>query len=105
MSRLPSRLASSAANRARPAAGVSSSLVTCRSPFLSSAAAHYVAGVIAGFAAVDTAPGGDVDPLTSLPVYTSTFELLAWVGVAVGVLVMLSAPLARKRMHERVGDA
>ena len=68
--------------------------------FLSSAAAHYVAGVIAAFAAVDKAPGTTVDPLASLPVYVSTFEALAWVGVGVGLLVMVSAPFVRKFMHE-----
>jgi POT family proton-dependent oligopeptide transporter len=72
--------------------------------FLSSAGAHYLAGVIAGMAAVDAVPGGSVDSVSSLPVYTETFRWLAYVGIALGVAVMASAPLVRRYMHESESD-
>ena len=72
--------------------------------FLSSAGAHYLAGVIAGLAAVDAAPGGSVDAVSSLPVYTETFRWLAYVGIALGAAVMASAPLVRRYMHESESD-
>ena len=72
--------------------------------FLSSAGAHYLAGVIAGMAAVDVMPGGSIDAVSSLPVYTDTFRLLAYVGIALGVVIMASAPLVRRFMHESESD-
>ena len=72
--------------------------------FLSSAGAHYLAGVIAGMAAVDAVPGGSVDSVSSLPVYTETFRWLAYVGIALGAAVMASAPLVRRYMHESESD-
>ncbi|HCP50491.1 MAG: MFS transporter [Gammaproteobacteria bacterium] len=72
--------------------------------FLSSAGAHYLAGMIAGMAAVDAMPGGSVDAVSSLPVYTDTFRWLAYVGIALGAAVMASAPLVRRYMHESESD-
>ena len=68
--------------------------------FLSGAAAQYLAGWIAGFAAVDRAPGAEVDPVVSLPVYTDTFATLGWWGVGIGVAVMVVAPLVNRLVHE-----
>ena len=72
--------------------------------FLSGAAAQYLAGWIAGFAAVDRAPGVDVDPLVSLPIYTDTFATLGWAGAGIGVAVMLLAPLVNRLAHDRKTD-
>ena len=72
--------------------------------FLSSAAAHYLAGMIAGMAAVDAVPGVSVDAVSSLPVYTDTFRWIAYVGIALGVVIMASAPLVRRYMHESESD-
>ena len=69
--------------------------------FLSGAAAQYLAGWIAGFAAVDRVPGTDVDPLVSLPIYTDTFATLGWAGAGIGVAVMLLAPLVNRLAHDR----
>ncbi|MDA1076619.1 MAG: peptide MFS transporter [Proteobacteria bacterium] len=68
--------------------------------FLSSAAASYVAGIIAGATAVEGAPGAIQGSAQSLGVYTDTFTTLAWVGTAVGLGVMLVAPFVRRYMHE-----
>ena len=72
--------------------------------FLSSAAAHYLAGMIAGTAAVDAVPGGSIDAVESLAVYSETFRSLAYVGIALGIAVMGSAPLVRRYMHESQSD-
>ena len=72
--------------------------------FLSSAGAHYLAGVIAGTAAVDAIPGGSIDAVSSLPVYTDTFRWLAYIGIALGAAVMASAPLVRRFMYESESD-
>ena len=68
--------------------------------FLSSAAASYLAGLIAGTAAVERAPGADVDALASLPTYVGAFEVIGYAGVAIGIVVMLVTPLVRRLMHE-----
>ncbi len=70
--------------------------------FLSGAAAQYLAGWIAGLASVDRAPGAEVDPAVSLPIYSDTFETLGWAGVGIGVAVMLVAPLVNRLAHDRV---
>ncbi len=72
--------------------------------FLSSAGAHYLAGMIAGTAAVDAVPGGSIDAVESLAVYSETFRSLAYVGIALGIAVMGSAPLVRRYMHESQSD-
>jgi POT family proton-dependent oligopeptide transporter len=68
--------------------------------FLSSAFSHYVAGIIAAGASVSETPGEHVAPAASLPVYAETFEMLAWIAVAVGLAVMLLAPVLRRWTHE-----
>ncbi len=68
--------------------------------FLSSAAASYLAGLIAGTAAVERAPGADVDALASLHTYVAAFEPIGYAGVAIGVAVMLVTPLVKRLMHE-----
>lgn len=67
--------------------------------FLSSAGASYLAGIIAGLAAVHVAPGSDIDPAASLPIYIDTFKVLAFVGVAVGLVVMAISPRVKRFMH------
>ncbi len=68
--------------------------------FLSSAAASYLAGLIAGRAAVERAPGAEVDALASLPTYVTAFEMIGYAGVAIGAVVMLVTPLVKRLMHE-----
>ena len=73
--------------------------------FLSSAFAHYVAGLIAAGASVNETPGATVGGAESLPVYLSTFGFLAWVAVGVGVVVLALSPLVRRFMHESAAMA
>ena len=68
--------------------------------FLSSAAANYVAGYIAGLAAIDSAPGAAVDAVQSLPTYVDVFWTLGYVGVGLGAAVMLLAPFVKRFMHD-----
>ena len=72
--------------------------------FLSGAAAQYLAGWIAGLAAVDRAPGAAVDPAVSLPIYTDTFATLGWWGAGIGIAVMVLAPLINRLAHDRTVD-
>ena len=68
--------------------------------FLSSAFSHYVAGMIARAASVDVDMGTTVDSVASLPVYVEMFSFLAQVAVVLGLLVMLTAPLVKRFMHQ-----
>jgi POT family proton-dependent oligopeptide transporter len=68
--------------------------------FLSSAFSHYVAGLIARAASVDVDLGTTVDAVVSLPVYVEMFSFLAQVAVVVGLVVMLTAPLVKRFMHQ-----
>jgi len=68
--------------------------------FLSSAFSQYVAGLIAAGTSVTETPGAVVGGADSLAVYVDTFGSLAWIAVAVGIVVLLTAPLVRRFMHE-----
>ena len=69
--------------------------------FLSSAFSHYVAGLIAAGASVSETPGAAVvGGVDSLAIYVETFRSLAWVAVAVGLVVLALSPLVRRFMHE-----
>jgi POT family proton-dependent oligopeptide transporter len=70
--------------------------------FLSSAFAQYVASLIAQLtgvketgAAVQIVP----KPVDTVMVYGSVFGSIAWVALAVGVLVIVASPLLARRMH------
>ena len=62
--------------------------------FLASSVAHYVAGLIAAVAAVDG--GANANSLDSLTVYSNTFSLVGWIGVATGLFLLVIAPLLSK---------
>jgi POT family proton-dependent oligopeptide transporter len=71
--------------------------------FLSSAFAQYVASLIAqltgvkdGGAAASALP----KPSETVMVYGSVFGSIAWVALAVGLLVVLVSPLIARRMHD-----
>ena len=70
--------------------------------FLSSSLAHLLAGVIAQTASVSEEPGTVIDPVQSLAVYSGTFEFLLYFGCAVGIIVLLLAPLLKRAMHTEV---
>ena len=67
--------------------------------FLASSLAHYVAGLIAAGASVESVPGEVIDKVASLAVYSNTFGYLAKVAVAVGVVVLVIAPLLNRYLH------
>jgi POT family proton-dependent oligopeptide transporter len=62
--------------------------------FLSSSVAHYVAGLIAAVASVDG--GAQASAAESLAVYQQTFDVVVWVGVGTGLLLLAIAPLITK---------
>jgi proton-dependent oligopeptide transporter, POT family len=68
--------------------------------FLSSAFSHYVGGLIAAGASVNEAGGEVAGSVASLAIYADTFGFLAWVAIAVGSVVLATAPLVRRFMHE-----
>ena len=50
-------------------------------------------------AAVDTTGGEVTDAAAALATYTQLFEFLMYVGVGVGVFVLLMSPLLKRGMH------
>lgn len=67
--------------------------------FLSSALAHTLAGIIAQATSGDTVGGVVVDPAAQLATYDSVFGTIGWVGVGIGVLVVILSPWLKKGMH------
>ena len=67
--------------------------------FLSSALAHTLAGLIAQATASDTVAGVVKDPELQLSNYASVFQTIGWVGVGIGVVVLLLSPWLRRAMH------
>ncbi len=66
--------------------------------FLSSSVAHIVAGIIAKATATDTVAGVVTSPELALQTYGSIFGTIGWVGVGVGVFLLLLSPLLKKGM-------
>ncbi|MDQ8028164.1 MAG: oligopeptide:H+ symporter [Brevundimonas sp.] len=66
--------------------------------FLSSSVAHIVAGIIAKATATDTVAGVVTDRAGALSTYGSIFGTIGWVGVGVGVFLLLISPLLKKGM-------
>lgn len=67
--------------------------------FLSSALAHTLAGLIAKATSGETVGGVVIDPKAQLDTYAGVFSTIGWVGVGVGVLVLILAPWLRRGMH------
>ena len=66
--------------------------------FLSSSVAHIAAGIIAKATATDTVAGVVTDPSLALQTYGSIFGTIGWVGVGVGVFLLLISPILKKGM-------
>ncbi|WP_420471270.1 peptide MFS transporter [Brevundimonas sp. FT23042] len=66
--------------------------------FLSSSVAHIVAGIIAKATATDTVAGVVTDRAGALATYGSIFGTIGWVGVGVGVFLLVISPLLKKGM-------
>jgi proton-dependent oligopeptide transporter, POT family len=67
--------------------------------FLSSALAHSLAGLIAQATSTETVAGVVKDPEAQLASYQSVFSTIGWVGVAIGVVLVLLSPILNKMMH------
>jgi len=67
--------------------------------FLATALSETVATRLGKMAAVSTHGGEVVDSAGALATYTQLFEFLMYVGLGVGVLVLLVSPLLRRGMH------
>lgn len=67
--------------------------------FLATAYSEFVAAQLAKLAAIDTVDGGVTDIGAALDSYTALFNDLLWVGLGVGLLLLLISPLLRRMMH------
>ena len=67
--------------------------------FLATAYSENLAAQISKLAAIETVPGESVDIAVQLATYTELFGLLFWIGVSVGVVMLILSPLLRKGMH------
>ena len=67
--------------------------------FLSISVAQYVAGAVAQIASVETVGGQVTNLKVSLETYTSTFTMIAWIAIGLGVLLFLLSWPLQKWMH------
>jgi POT family proton-dependent oligopeptide transporter len=67
--------------------------------FLATALSETVATRLGKMAAMATAGGEVTDSASALATYTELFEFLMYVGLGVGVFVLLVSPLLRRGMH------
>jgi proton-dependent oligopeptide transporter, POT family len=67
--------------------------------FLSISIGLSLAGVVAQYASVETVGGRVVNPAVSLAKFGSVYSVIGWVSVAIGVVLLVIAPLMRKWMH------
>lgn len=67
--------------------------------FLATAYAELLATQISKLAAVDTVGGEVTDVATALATYTDLFYKLLWVGIGIGVLLLLISPLLKRGMR------
>jgi len=67
--------------------------------FLATAYAENLAAQIAKIAAIESMPGEAVDMVAQLAIYSGLFELLFWIGLGVGLLLLVVSPWLRRGMH------
>ncbi|TFI56835.1 peptide MFS transporter [Sphingomonas parva] len=67
--------------------------------FLASALAHTLAGAVAKATSGETVGGVVTDPAAQLATYGSVFKTIGWIGVFIGVLLMLISPFLKRGMH------
>ncbi len=67
--------------------------------FLATAYSENLAAQISKVAAIESVPGETVDMTAQLAVYTQLFSLLFWIGLGVGLLMLILSPLLRRGMH------
>ena len=67
--------------------------------FLATALSETVATRIGRMAAIDTSAGEIGDLATAVATYTELYQFLMWVGISVGVFMLVISPLLRRWMH------
>ncbi len=67
--------------------------------FLATAYSEFVAAQLAKLAAIDTSAGGVPDTAAALASYTELFSFLLWLGLGVGLFMLLLSPVLRRMMH------
>ncbi|MDJ0911678.1 MAG: MFS transporter, partial [Woeseiaceae bacterium] len=67
--------------------------------FLATALSETVAQRIGAMAAIDMSGGETMDMATALSTYTGLFEFLMYLGVGVGIGMLIISPLLRRWMH------
>lgn len=67
--------------------------------FLATALSETLATRLAKIAAIDTSSGDVADPLVTLATYTKLFEFLMWLGLGVGLAMLLISPLLKRGMR------
>jgi len=67
--------------------------------FLATAYSEFVAAQLAKFAALETSAGAVTDRAAALASYADLFEQLLWLGLGVGLLMLLLSPVLRRMMH------
>lgn len=67
--------------------------------FLATALSETVATRIGKMASIDTAAAEGSDNVTMLSTYTNLYEFLMWVGIGVGIFMLLVSPLLKKGMR------
>jgi amino acid/peptide transporter (Peptide:H+ symporter), bacterial len=70
--------------------------------FLASAFGQYVAGLVGTMMAVPQEGEGSaiIDPVASLPIYTSVFETIAYISVGSGLFLLVLSPLLKRWMKD-----
>ncbi|AFV00609.1 peptide MFS transporter [Simiduia agarivorans] len=67
--------------------------------FLATALSETVATRIGKMAAIDTSGAESADAMSLLTTYTSLYEFLMWVGLGVGLFMIVISPILKKGMH------
>jgi POT family proton-dependent oligopeptide transporter len=67
--------------------------------FLATAYSEFVAAQLAKLAAIETVDGGVTDVSEALANYSALFNDLLYVGLGVGLLLLVISPLLRRLMH------
>lgn len=67
--------------------------------FLASALAHTLAGLVAQATSGDTVGGVVTDPKAQLATYADVFSTIGWIGVGIGVVLMVISPWLKRMMH------
>jgi POT family proton-dependent oligopeptide transporter len=67
--------------------------------FLASALAHTLAGLVAQATSGETVGGVVTDPAAQLATYAGVFSTIGWVGVGIGVVLMVISPWLKRGMH------